>query len=526
MSLHKMIVTQKHHRQCASTDVTAVDHLANGAGVIAGETPPPSPRHLRRELIHKSSILALLAILNLALLLRIAVFHFAPSIYWADEIFQTQEPAHQLAFGPGVVTWEYRLGLRSWVLPAVIAVIMKTTAWMGPGSSGYIYATALFFTLVSLTVVWFAFFWCRRYFDVDCALLAAFSTAVWFELVNFAPRALDEVLAGNLFLPAIYLGSVATDPQSENRFRLVLTGLLLGLAVCLRIQYAPAALLAGIWIIARNAKARWRPVCAGVFVVVLAFGFADAITWSIPYYSYWAYFRENILNHKAASFGVLPWYYYFVALFVHTGPLAIFALIGVRRSPILGWISLAILLPHSVIAHKEFRYIYPVLPILLVLAAIGQMDFLKFVGRRLRWNLSAQFSSLIAAVVVLSCSLALASAFPRWKKARGGLRAFARLSEDANACGVALSQINWWDTGGYTYLHRSIPIFVLSGSSDARSISASFNRVVSPQSRPLLLPGFTIESCQDGVCIYRREGTCQVAGSRFEINEYLKQVRK
>ncbi len=505
----------------------AVDTSLTTAVVTqANQESPIRQRSSDQKFTPKDKIVALLAVLALAWLLRLLFFHFSPSIYWADEIFQSQEPAHRLAYGPGIVTWEYRLGVRSWILPALIAAIMKSTAWIGPGSSGYVFGTALFFALISLTVVWFAFSWCQTYFGIQYAALAAFSTAIWFELVNFGPRALNELLAGNLFLPAIYLGSLPSDARVENKCRLILIGLLLGLTACLRVQYAPAVLVAGLWIMSRNWKARLLPVGAAAVAVVAIFGIVDALTWSFPFYSYWAYFRENIVNHKAAGFGTLPWYYYFVSLFVHTGPLALFALIGVRRSPILGWISLAVLLPHCMIAHKEFRYIYPVLPILLVLAAIGQIDSLQFIERKMQWRLSPQNTFFIAASVVLLCSLALASRFPRWQKARGGLRAFSLLSTDQDACGLAMLNVNWWDTGGYTYLHRPIPIFFLPSSDDGTAISQSFNRLVAPQSNAVPLPGYKVSSCRDGICVYRREGPCQAGGSEFEINEYLKRTGK
>src|ERR1041384_5998148 len=166
----------------------------------------------------------LFAVLVLALLLRLALFHTSPSIYWADEIFQTQEPAHHLAYGPSVVTWEYRLGLRSWVLPALIAVIIKSTAWLAPGSSGYIFGTAFFFSLLSLAAVWFAFAWCKKYFGIQYALLAAFSAAIWFELVNFGPRALNELMAGGFFFFPAFFCFFLSDQQKQNNKRMALVG--------------------------------------------------------------------------------------------------------------------------------------------------------------------------------------------------------------------------------------------------------------------------------------------------------------
>jgi GPI mannosyltransferase 3 len=104
----------------------------------------------------------LLGVLLLALLLRVGVAMRAPSLAHPDEIFQTQEPAHRLAYGYGVVTWEWRDGIRSWAFPALLAVVMRATDWMGPGSAGYLWATTILLSLISLTTVWFGFNPCGR----------------------------------------------------------------------------------------------------------------------------------------------------------------------------------------------------------------------------------------------------------------------------------------------------------------------------------------------------------------------------
>jgi hypothetical protein len=461
-------------------------------------------------------------LLAIGLSLRVALFFFHPSIYWADEIFQTQEPAHRLAFGIGAMTWEFRLGARSWVLPFLIAGIMKATAWLHAGCWGYVFSLAVLSSLLSLTAVWFAFVWCRRYFGMRYALLAAFSTTVWFELVHLAPRTLSEVIAGNLFLPAIYLGAVERDQTTRSKWRLFLVGVLLGLTVCLRIQFVPVVLLVGLWILSWEWKTRCAPLCIGAFAVILVFGAVDAFTWSYPFYSYYSYFRENIYHHRAASFGVLPWYYYLGSLFVHTGPLPIFAVIGARRSPILGWACLAVMVPHSFIAHKEFRYIYPVLPILLTLSAVGLLQSMDLLRQETGWRPSTRTALVGAAACVLLCSLLLANRYPRWGKASGALMAFRSLSEDRQACGVAVLQVNWWDTGGYTYLHRPIPVFFYTRSSDVSGLEA-FNRVVSSEATPPLR-GYTLAECRDGVCIYQRQGGCEMASgsAQYEFSEVLK----
>ena len=472
----------------------------------------------------KHTVYTLFLLLAAALLLRLVVFLCYPSMYWPDEVYQTREAAHRLAFGIGVIPWEFRLGMRSWVLPGVIAAIMKCTSWIAPGSSGYNFGIAFFFSLLSLTVVWFAYSWCREYFGLAYANVAAFSAAIWFELVNFGARSLTEVIAGNLFLPAIYLGFCAVDRKPGKKWLLFSVGVLLGLTVSLRVQFGPAVLLVGLWIMSRDWRRRFVPVALGGFLVVALFGIVDAITWSYPFYSYYSYFRENILHHHAADFGVLPWYYYLLSLFTHTGPLPLFALLGARRSPVLGWICLAVLLPHMLLSHKEFRFIYPVLPLLLILASIGILDLLRAFQLKAGWLRSPWATQLVAACFFLLCSVVLAARFPRWDNARGALRAFSRLAEDPKACGVAVTNMSWVDPGGYTYLHRPIPVFFYRNSSNEKLDPQSFNRIVTRASVPVEAQGFSPSICKDGVCIFSRDGDCRPGDSGHEINAYLKRI--
>ena len=466
---------------------------------------------------------SMLILLAIALLLRIVVFLEFPSIYYPDEIFQSQEPAHLLAFGSGVITWEYRLGARSWVLPAVIAGIMKCTAWLSPGSSGYIFGTCLCFSILSLTVVWFAYSWCMRYFGTACALVAAFTTAIWFELIYFGPRTLNEFVAGNLLLPALYFGSPHCLRRPEGSWRLFTTGALLGLTVCLRIQFSVAVLLVGLWVISHNWRKRSLPMVAGIAVVVLVFGLVDTVTWSYPFHSYYEIIRQNIFHHRAAQFGTEPWYFFFSKLLSHTGPMVLLAIVGVRRSPVLGWVCLAVVIPHVLIGHKEYRFIYPVLPIVLILASIGLIDISRFLNHALTLGLSEHVEMAIAGSVILACSLVLASLYPDWTKARGELEAFNRLSVDRDACGVAIRDVARNHVGGYTHLNRSIPIFVFYRLSDAYPFVGTFNRIVAPESIGLSIQGYTALSCKDGTCVYGRVGTCKAGGMEHEINEFMKQ---
>ena len=67
-------------------------------------------------------------------------------VIWADEIFQTLEQGHRLAFGYGLVPWEYQSGARSWLLPGVIGGFMKLLAKLGLDQGlGLVVGTKLLF---------------------------------------------------------------------------------------------------------------------------------------------------------------------------------------------------------------------------------------------------------------------------------------------------------------------------------------------------------------------------------------------
>ncbi|HEV2447985.1 MAG TPA: mannosyltransferase, partial [Candidatus Sulfopaludibacter sp.] len=201
-------------------------------------------RYARRK-PHVTAVL-LCACFAAAFLLRMGMAR-SPGIVYPDEIFQTLEPAHRLAFGYGVVTWEWRDGIRSWVFPAFLASIMRAADFVG---CNYLTAIRATLSLLSLSVVWFAYAWAKRASGVAAAAVAAGAAATWYELAIFAPRAFSEVIATDFLLPGLYLGMYGD--RLEEKKRMFLAGLCCGLAMSLRVQLAPAAAVAALYFLRSN----------------------------------------------------------------------------------------------------------------------------------------------------------------------------------------------------------------------------------------------------------------------------------
>jgi hypothetical protein len=441
----------------------------------------------------------------------------SPSIVFPDEIFQTVEPAHRLAFGYGTVTWEWRDGIRSWVFPAFLSLPMRAAAWLGSSSSAYLTAIAAILSLGSLGVIWFAYAWTLRARGRTAAVVAAGSAAIWYQLVIFAPRALSEVAATNFLLPGLYLGYYGD--RFEERKRMFLAGLCCGVAVALRVHLGPAVLIAAVYFAHRQWRRRGLPLAAGLAIPVLAFGLVDALTWSRPFQSFYLNFWENIVDRRAELFGVVPWHWYAIVLMQMLGLMLAFALAGVRRSPFLGWIALTILATHSVVPHKELRFIYPMLPMAITLAALGLVESADWIGRK--WKVALPPAGVVAACLGFCAfqSWLFAPQFPYWSKDSGTLAAFDRLSRESGLCGVALYGAPWVE-GSYAHLHRNVPILLVQRESDLGRLSSSFNAMVRAGREPLR--GYRLAGCRGGICLYRRAGGCDPTPPEYELNNALR----
>ena len=159
-------------------------------------------QRLVRFLSRRSAEIGLTALVALAILLRLQPILVEPSAVWPDEIFQTSEPAHRLVFGSGLVAWEFQLGVRSWLLPGIIAGLMELSRIIGDGPDYYLPVIAVGFAGLAAAPVVCCFLWCRPLFGITGALLAGLAVAVAAEPVYFGARTLSETVAGHLLIVA------------------------------------------------------------------------------------------------------------------------------------------------------------------------------------------------------------------------------------------------------------------------------------------------------------------------------------
>ncbi|MBN1204972.1 MAG: mannosyltransferase [Myxococcaceae bacterium] len=452
--------------------------VAPEPSITAVASPAPAARPLGRGLPALMGAVALLpAVLAVAQLGRIH----------PDEVYQVLEPAWHRVHGYGVLAWEWRDGLRNWAVPLLVSGLLRLAELLGlthPLAYRSLIAVpqAALHGWMLLTAYRFA----ERRVGRAGGLLATLLLGLYGPVLVFAGRTMSESFSAAFLV----VGLEALDRKERLERAGLLGGLALGLAVVARYGSAVFVAAALVWLVL---AARWRVLaftCLGGGLAALGLGALDWATWGSPFHSFFAYVRFNVLTDGAArQFGAHPGGFYVPVLF---SALPAWLLLMVP----LGWAALrrrlAIPLPLfcaggylwilSTTPHKEERFLYPALVLLLLAAAPVFVSWLWEVARsaRLRWG---------GAVLALATTVAPAAFYPPFDLRGDQYRAIVSITRDEGVRGLLIVNEGLWGAGGFFYIGKNIPWLTCDWPQDwafQRAIQdPAFNRAVTFEGRAL-----------------------------------------
>ncbi len=239
-----------------------------------------------------------------------------------------------------------------------------------------------------------------------------------FILLNFiwfAPfvhvRTSSESLSISLFI----LGTVIFLTKKETRW-FFLAGLLWGLTYHARFQMAlPVAF---VWFYCLFIENRNYPkLVYSALGVIIAIGIGTVIDyWGYGEwgFSLWHYYRTNFIEGRLAGSGHAPvWEYIRWSFLRGLPPLSLLLLCGtiwgwvkMWRHP-LTWMTLPLFIFHSLIGHKEVRYLFPT----MVLSPLFLLFFYQEYESRIReyWNKKSFRFLINLCLLVNLCALVIAS---------------------------------------------------------------------------------------------------------------------
>jgi hypothetical protein len=496
-----------------------------------------SAEGLRTQLGALTGRIGLAHILVFAAALRLVMLAFATPAH-PDEVFQYLETAHRLVFGQGIVTWEWRDGIRGWLLPMAVSVPMRVGGWLDPHGGLYLLAPKLVMTGASLLTVAVAWRLGARISRLH-ALVAGFVTATWFELIYFAPHVLSETASIALILPA---AALLMDRERWSDRRVGLAAALLACAGAVRFQNAPAIAALALACCLTDLRRSWRPLLIGGLIGLIPSALCDLAMGDTPFAWMIGNVRMNLLEHRAESFSSSGPFGFAREIWLRfalwTLPLIGLAAVGARRYPALAWMAAVNLVFHSAIAHKEYRFILLSTVALIVLAALGTADWVQASERKGGAAAGrSRLQVLMVAWVLASVSCSFGAFHSQWLKYRPEMDLTAKARGDAALCGFALYQHDFGISGGYAYLHRPVPmLFFIDGADrdprkDLARAAGGFNTVLTYASRgPELPAAFAPTDCEgvgkDRICLYRRPGACAAPDATYTLNAVLQRYGK
>ncbi|KAI8017592.1 GPI mannosyltransferase 3 [Camellia lanceoleosa] len=321
------------------------------------------------------------------LALRMANSLLVQTYFNPDEHWQALEVAHRITFGYGHLTWEWKKGIRSYLHPMVFAFLYKILALFHLDTPLFmIKAPRLLQSLFAAVGDLYVYKLSHVLFGGHVAQWALFSQLTnWFMFFCFT-RTLSNSLETVLTLMGLYYwpcirASSSEVPTVSRKWGLVVAALACAIRPTSAITWAYVGLLELLVARDRLKFIFLEVVPVGVLVLTLA--------WSLDrlMYGSWVlvplnFLKFNFLSSGGDYYGTHKWHWYFtqgfsVMLFTFL-PFSIAGIIRSKQWKLSGLIAWVLGL-YSVLGHKEFRFVLPVLPIALMfsgysLATIGRSD--------------------------------------------------------------------------------------------------------------------------------------------------------
>jgi phosphatidylinositol glycan class B len=419
-----------------------------------------------------------------------------------DEVFQYLEPAFERVHGYGVRTWEWDEGLRNIAAVAPLTWLLKGLALAGV-TDPRICRAAVAVPLVALHA--WALLAAYRMAARDLGARAGprfvvLAVGLCGQVLLMAGRTLSESLSASLLLIAFELLS-----RTRESVRIAAqTGVVLGLAVVARYGSVVLVPVAAIWLAMHR---RWKTLAVGMaagIAVMLALGLLDYFTWGQPWHSLAEYVKFNIFSEGAAArFGASPWWFYGEHIL---RMIPIWALVtwlwaprrGAWQLPLIAAVVYLVIIMTT--AHKETRFLYPALLLIVGTSATGL------------WLLAQRLSvgprrALLGFAIVLG----LPSYYGRESLVSDLYESQYALTRPADVTGLLVVGAGIVESGGYFHIGRHIALKAFEHPVTGLSESLKdpvYNRAISVGKTnlpELLAAGFVVMGEDDHCTLLRRD---------------------
>jgi len=208
------------------------------------------------------------------------------------------------------------------------------------------------------------------------------SSFLFWAVPFFYVRFSSESFSQSLFLLAFSI----LFTGNKNFKRTFLLGMILGLTFFVRFQSAFGfiGLFVGLVLFHHFKFIDFVHLALGSAAVIFLCVAVDAWFYGTWIFTPWNYFYYNIMQKAADNFGIYPFYYYLVTLFLFSTPICgviFFAVLGglafFRKINVIYLTFISSFLILSIIGHKEFRFLISILNFLPFLTILGIQEICR-----------------------------------------------------------------------------------------------------------------------------------------------------
>ena len=260
----------------------------------------------------------------------------------------------------------------------------------------------LFFIILNAMALWY----CKKKNERKLILVLLLLNFSWI-LVYTRTLLSSEILSAIFFFPAIMFFQKWYEENKINFIKSVVVGILLALSFYLRFQIAFAIIGFALWIFFIEKQFRLSfYILLGFFIGICFNVFLDAQFYHKLVFTPYLYFKTNILEGVAASFGEKSFTYYILILMaVVSAPFLSIAFfyqyaktsIQNLKHPLVLSV-LFFIIGHCIVGHKEERFMFTIINVIPIIIGLNDSSF-KFLESTFKWR------KLVTFFVIFSVAL-------------------------------------------------------------------------------------------------------------------------
>ena len=324
-------------------------------------------------------------LLLIGLFVRLIAAFSSHGYYAYDDYYKVVDIAWGWTMGENTDNWFVTNyadndSLRSVVYPGIVAGMLLFSKLIGITDPFYqMIVVQLFHALYSLLIIFYVYKITLQLSIPKNAFLAGLLAAILWFFPFMSVRTLSEWICIPPFLAAFYLYHKQIDkPKTSISISI---GLLLAVAFTFRFQIAFLIIGFGIGLIVRK---EWKLILVSAFSFIaltcLVQGLGDYYVCNMPFGKLIEYINYN-LEHSGDYLSRPFFDYILICPGLLLPPVGLFLFIGSfknRKQYLPIFLSMLVFLVfHSLFENKQERFIFPILPLFLILGTIGMNDFLE-----------------------------------------------------------------------------------------------------------------------------------------------------